>query len=85
MADAHDVNDEALVAHAANHAPVAYAVLPMTGPNPGQGLAQPARVIRLQESRVDEALNAALDRAIERGELVPRRGMKLNGPGQAAS
>src|SRR3990172_4975541 len=32
MADAHDVHDKALVAHAGTHAPIAYAVHPVTGP-----------------------------------------------------
>jgi len=85
MADAHDINDEALVEHARNHAPIPYPVFPVTGPDSRQGLTQSSRIFRLQESFVDESLNAALDWPIERGELVARRRMKLNGPGQAAS
>jgi len=64
MADAHDVHDKALVAHAGNHAPIAYAVPPVTGPCAKAWPSLPARVFCLQESLVDEALNAALDGSI---------------------
>lgn len=85
VADAYDVDNQALAAHARNHAPVTHSVLPVTGPGSGQRLTQPAGIVRFQNPLVDEALYAPLDLLIKGGQLVPRRRMKLNGPGQAAS
>lgn len=85
MADAHDVNDKSVVAYLGNHPPIADAVLPESRPCAGQRPSELARIGRANKPLVDESLNALLDRSIKRGELVARRRMKLNGPGQAAS
>ena len=85
MTYTHDVDDKPFVSYARNHSPVANAILPVSCPSTGQGLAELARIGRSDESVVDESLNAPLDRPIKRKKFVPRRGMKLNVPGQAAS
>lgn len=85
MPNVHDVDDEPIVAHPGDHSPVAQSVSPIAGPSTGQRLAELARISRSEEPVVNESLYSPLNRPIQREEFVPRRGMKLNAPGQAAS